>query len=947
MNNAKKAIALLLSVLTVVLSMSALFTVTSAAEESDEVEISVPRKVYYSGNNTVTFSAKISNNKAYITGCEAGYEVKKIEVPSKYKGYTVVGVLDLSSKNGNCYPGELVLPDSVTSISKDALACYAWSLKKITVGKNFKGLTQDLFSGNYYMESINVSTSNPSYTSKDGVAYNKKATKVIAYPTRRTGKYKVPSTVTDLSLFYTENITPDYDFSETKNFVKTGGIVYSKDKKSVITCDKTKSGAVTIPNTVTKIYPAAFYYCTNLTSVKVSNKVTEIVYQTSEGCSKLKSASLPSSVKKIGNEAFCGTALTSAPLTNSVKSIGASAFAGTKITKVTLPAGIEEIGAAAFAYTKVSSVKWNNKISYIPSTAFLECTSLTSFAIPSTVTDIAYGAFSGCKKLNNVKVPSSVKSIGGDAFSGCTSLTSISLPATISEIGYRTFYGCSSLKTANIPAGVKTIGYYAYGGCENLTTVNLPDGITEVSECAFGYSPKVKYNTYSNAKYLGNSKNKYLVLISATNTNITSCTVNPKTKVIADSAFYQCGKLASVTIPKGVITIGNYAFSSWSEDVLKTVSIPDTVTKMGSGVFSGRSNLSYYAYNNALYLGNASNKYLILAKAANTNITSCTINAKTKFILDSAFNGCKNLTSITIPKSVVCIGSNAFGYCSKLHTVKMANSGVTKIDYGAFNECTALQNLTIPSSVTDIDSDMISDCDKLKLKTYGGASYLGNTSNPYVMLVKANSTNITSVTINSKTRFINKDAFKNCTKLATVNLPKSVKVIFESAFSKCNSLKKVVYSGTKAEKSEVQIYYNNDALANATITYYTGLLKQGNKWYYYKNGVVDKSTTLVKYGKTYYYVKNGTTNNATTLVKYSGKWYYVKKGVLNKSNTLVKYSGKYYHVKNGTYNPKEGVTFVKYNKKWYYCKKGVANTKFSGKVKYKGKTYKVVKGIRK
>ena len=85
----------------------------------------------------------------------------------------------------------------------------------------------------------------------------------------------------------------------------------------------------------------------------------------------------------------------------------------------------------------------------------------------------------------------------------------------------------------------------------------------------------------------------------------------------------------------------------------------------------------------------------------------------------------------------------------------------------------------------------------------------------------------------------------------------------------------------------------------------------------------------------------------TGLVKIKGSWYYFKKGVLNKSNTLVKYNKKLYHIKKGKWNPKEGVTFVKYKGKYYYCKGGKANLKFTGKVKYKGKKYKVVKGIRK
>ncbi|MDD7158273.1 MAG: leucine-rich repeat protein [Firmicutes bacterium] len=45
---------------------------------------------------------------------------------------------------------------------------------------------------------------------------------------------------------------------------------------------------------------------------------------------------------------------------------------------------------------------------------------------------------------------------------------------------------------------------------------------------------------------------------------ITSCEINEKTKVIYDSAFYNCGSLTSITIPNSVTSIERSAFSGCS-----------------------------------------------------------------------------------------------------------------------------------------------------------------------------------------------------------------------------------------------------------------------------------------------------------------------------------------------------------------------------------------------
>ena len=135
-------------------------------------------------------------------------------------------------------------------------------------------------------------------------------------------------------------------------------------------------------------------------------------------------------------------------------------------------------------------------------------------------------------------------------------------------------------------------------------------------------------------------------------------------------------------------------------------------------MFDGTS-LQFNAYDNALYLGNAENPYLVLVKAKNQSITSCMISEKTKVICAYAFSGCTRLTSITIPDSVTNIGSSAFWGCTELTNVTIPDS-VTSIGSYAFLSCTGLTSITIGNSVTSIGIRAFSDCTSLKIIYYTG-----------------------------------------------------------------------------------------------------------------------------------------------------------------------------------------------------------------------------------
>ena len=174
------------------------------------------------------------------------------------------------------------------------------------------------------------------------------------------------------------------------------------------------SGAVVIPHSVTymgTVYSVtsigghAFSYCSELTSVSISNNVTIIGQYAFSGCSGLTSVKIPDSVTLIGNYAFDGcSSLTSVTLNNNAI-VSKSRNYSTSMKSI--------FGDQVKTYLIGSAVK------SIGNYAFYDCSGLTSITIPNSLTGIGESAFEDCNSLTSITIPAKVKSIGDYAFSGC------------------------------------------------------------------------------------------------------------------------------------------------------------------------------------------------------------------------------------------------------------------------------------------------------------------------------------------------------------------------------------------------------------------------------------------------------------------------------------------------------------------------------------------------
>lgn len=183
-------------------------------------------------------------------------------------------------------------------------------------------------------------------------------------------------------------------------------------------------------------------------------------------CGNIQNVILPSSLKSIGEQAFCESGIPSIVIPDGVETLGASCFNGcSRLIDVVLPSTLKEL----------------------PERAFANCTRLENFTMGKNITAIGPYAFLYCSSLKQLELPAGLTEISERMLSG-TGLTSLQLPEGITSIGD---YGISgtNIEQLVIPEGVTSIGEHAFFASDYLTSVWMPDTVTELGTGVFSLCP--------------------------------------------------------------------------------------------------------------------------------------------------------------------------------------------------------------------------------------------------------------------------------------------------------------------------------------------------------------------------------------------------------------------------------------------------------------------------
>ncbi len=551
-------------------------------------------------------------------------------------------------------------------------------------------------------------------------------------------------------------------------------------------------------------------------------EVTNIRYGAFANRTEIKSVTFSESLKYFGTGAFAGcTGLEKIEVAsgNTTFHSEGNCLIGTADKYLLLgcktsviPNGITAISSSAFENcTSLTSITIPSSVAYIYSSAFAGCTGLSNIDIPSGMVRISDGAFKGCTGFTTVTVPSTVTYIGKGAFSDCTNLESITLPfvgqdkktAGYQHFGYifgsasyaenaqyipeklktvvitggtsiaeYAFYGCAGLESITLPGTVKTIGNNAFNGCIGLTDMIIPEGVTSIDTAAF-------YGC----------------------TGLADVTLPSTLKTIGEWVFIDCTGLTDVTVPQGVTSIGNMAFSGCTG--LESITIPTSVTTMG-----------YRVFENCTSLERVEIPYQV------TSIGNMT------------FSGCTSLTSVTIARGTTKIGNEAFKNCALLSSITYR---------GTLEEWQAISTGTDWNTGT---GDYTVYCDDGEITKGGEVTHY---SQGLAYKVTSDTTCKITGYIGSETEVaipenidgytvteIGDYAFYGCSTLMSITIPDSVISIGEVAFCECANLTNITYNGTIIEcealpkgtdwdkgTPDYTIYCTDGTIAkDGTVTYY-------------------------------------------------------------------------------------------------------------------------------
>lgn len=159
-------------------------------------------------------------------------------------------------------------------------------------------------------------------------------------------------------------------------------------------------------------------------------------------------------------------------------------------------------------------------------------------------------------------------------------------------------------------------------------------------------------------------------------------------------------------IPENITKIGSFIFMGCTN--LQYLEIPNTVTEIGESAFRDCENL------NIPNIPDSIEKIGARAFSNCHNLQAETLPSKLTIICDSTFNDCKNVKFTKLPDNLVTIERCAFWECDKYFNISSIPATVQTIADRAFYKCNCLTNIEFLGTPDSIHENTFYKCDNLK-----------------------------------------------------------------------------------------------------------------------------------------------------------------------------------------------------------------------------------------
>ena len=242
--------------------------------------------------------------------------------------------------------------------------------------------------------------------------------------------------------------------------------------------DACKFTSIDIPNSVVSIGNSAFYECTSLKEVSLSENLTSIGSKAFYGCSALGSITIPGSVVSMKGQSFYGC--------DALKQVN-----------------IEDIGKwCAITFSSASA----NPLYYVNS-FYMDNQLVTDLVIPDNVTSVSEYAFTNATNLESVTFGSHVENIAYDAFQNCTNINKLTCLSTEPPVVSGTAFTTINPKICRLEVPATAVMDYitapVWSTFENMSFITVGEA-THLLNLHIGQDGRIIYegNSYSNGHIL-------------------------------------------------------------------------------------------------------------------------------------------------------------------------------------------------------------------------------------------------------------------------------------------------------------------------------------------------------------------------------------------------------------------------------------------------------------
>ncbi len=525
------------------------------------------------------------------------------------------------------------------------------------------------------------------------------------------------------------------------------------------------------------------------------------------------------------------TNLTNVAIPTSVTKIGAQAFYSSGLTELVVPLNVDTVDANAFAnLTQLTSVTWNAIDCYIRGYDYNYYSTNSVFGTQSESTSAANGEVPNAL-ITTFTFGNGVKTIPNRLCMNLTALTNIVFPTSVTTIGEYAFYNCAKITELTIPANVNSVGHYAFRYMNSLNSVTW--NATNCNSNNDYYSPMFEIrgedeysypdsNPYITSVTFGSNVEAIPAGICNGLVNLKNITLPTALKTIGHNAFSDCESLENIIFPRAVKTIGYGAFSGCK--MITTIDIPNSVTTIDGEAFAWCSSLTSAVLGEgietigtyAFYGCNQMTKFICNSPTAveesyeydfDDGITSlpCILsntNLDTIIAPANIFDRPESVWSI-LAKNVRYIKVNAgeltpdaFGVINRsyktLQHLDLAATSNTDIADEAFKGCYSLQQLQLPTQLENIGYMAFAECKSLKaIEIPSRVVSIGNSA-------FEDCRSIASITFESNTALqnIGSWAFYNCHELKQLAIPEGVTEVGAAAFYGCVYLEELTLPST-------------------------------------------------------------------------------------------------------------------------------------------------------